>query len=372
MVAAQSALAHPGLQGFQRFWQHKQCQVAVVVQPSHVSLAPGGRTQATLAVSVRDNGGSPVRLAVAGAPSGVTALVAPGALSRSGAAVVTLTANPTARPGRSTITVTAACNDRSASAKLDLTVTAPPSTTALSVSPAQGNVDPGGTIRFCVRVPAAPSTGPSASHGRHQEKVREHEEAPQIVVTGLPPGARATLARATPTHVTSSDSCRYLTVTVPKTLAAGDYTFTVRAVSERGAVASVTVALHVGATVGQPFTVTGDLKDQLSPGLDLPLDLTFTNPNPTPITLTALTVAIDQVDAAHAAGCSVAPNYRVRQFTGDLTKVVIPAGGEVKLSALGLPAGQWPQIGMLDTDFEQNGCLGSTLKLAYSASADGP
>ena len=45
---------------------------------------------------------------------------------------------------------------------------------------------------------------------------------------------------------------------------------------------------------------------------------------------------------------------------------------EAKLSALGLPAGQWPQIGMLDTDFEQNGCLGSTLKLGYSASAVGP
>jgi hypothetical protein len=41
------------------------------------------------------------------------------------------------------------------------------------------------------------------------------------------------------------------------------------------------------------------------------------------------------------------------------------------LSVSGIPQEQRPQIEMLDTDQNQNGCLGSTPTLAYSGNAIG-
>jgi hypothetical protein len=83
-------------------------------------------------------------------------------------------------------------------------------------------------------------------------------------------------------------------------------------------------------------------------------------------------VAIDHVDPAHAAACPAATNYAVTQFSGSLSAIVVPAdGGQSSFSSLGLPPATWPQVSMLDTAFDQTGCLGAKLTFAYAGTAVG-
>ena len=82
-------------------------------------------------------------------------------------------------------------------------------------------------------------------------------------------------------------------------------------------------------------------------------------------------VAVDGVTRSAEAGnlpCTAA-DFTVTQYSGPYPLAVPP--GTSSLSGLGVPAAAWPQVGMLDTSANQDGCKGATLQLSYSGSGQG-
>lgn len=190
-----------------------------------------------------------------------------------------------------------------------------------------------------------------------------------FTVDGVPLGA---IAAVRPNPLPRNRDRARLGLFVGRQVAEGDYPLTVNAVfpgrQPRGG--TTTVTLHVVAG-GLPFTISGDLAGQLAPGRRLPLDLTLTNPNGVPIRVTNLYVGIDHVDEAHAAACPAHPNFAVTQFSGRYHDLRVPTGGTVRLSGLGVPASNWPQVEMVETGVNQDACKGATVTFTYSGSAQG-
>jgi hypothetical protein len=248
------------------------------------------------------------------------------------------------RPGSYPVRAIARCGKDSDSDGLRLLVTKPRPGQALGVRPAEVTIQPGDRTQFCI-------TGA--------------RDARKLKVAGLPARASASFSRR---H--RHQDCLWMTVRTKMSTPAGDYPLTISAKTGGGPPSSITAILHI-INDAQPFTISGDLADELSPSTPQSLDLTFTNPNTVPLTLTNLSVVADHLDPAHAAACPVADNYVATQFSGPYASVVIPPSGTTSFSALGIPRDQWPQIEMLDTDQNQDGCLGATLTLTYSGTAVG-
>ncbi|MBX7192571.1 MAG: hypothetical protein K1X94_10960 [Sandaracinaceae bacterium] len=110
-----------------------------------------------------------------------------------------------------------------------------------------------------------------------------------------------------------------------------------------------------------PFTLGGMLAGELAPGVTLPYDLAITNPNDVAIHVLAITVELDHVDPAHAAGCVLADNYTSADYSGDYAGLDVPARTTLRLSELGVPSAEMPQITMIDAPFDQSACLGATI-----------
>jgi len=359
VIAAVGATAGPSLADSARsaiggFRHEPRCEAALVLDANRLSVAAGGGAILGTSIVIRHGSGREVRLSVTGLPSDVSAVLAPAILTGSGRATVALTAGAHAQLGHSRPSVTVSCADHTSAARFDLEVTRPRETKTLTVEPREADAVPGRTVEFCVRVPT--------DRSRARRYTRSGAESTSVVVRGLPRGVRAVSSdRPDP------NGCILLSVRVASSVAAGDYSFTV-VTGQQGA-EPATVTLHVRPGQGKPFTISGDLSEPLAPGTTLPLDLTFTNPNPVPVTLTALAVSISRLDDAHTAACPIAANYVVTPFRGDLPTIVLPANGHATLSSLGIDRALWPQVGMLDTDFVQNGCLGAKLTLAYTGTA---
>ncbi len=114
------------------------------------------------------------------------------------------------------------------------------------------------------------------------------------------------------------------------------------------------------------FTVGGDLPTPLYPGTSESLDLTFTNPNSWPITISSGAISVDNITiSSNRPGCGPS-NFAVTQ--GLTSRVTIPAHQltPLSLSALLVPAADWPVIKMLETNTNQDACQGATLTLTYS------
>ena len=77
---------------------------------------------------------------------------------------------------------------------------------------------------------------------------------------------------------------------------------------------------------------------------------------------------IDHIDADHP-DCTVDPNYAVAQFSGDYAALVVPARRTTSLDDLGVPSTAWPQVSMVETNTNQDACLGAVLTLTYTGSA---
>jgi len=63
-------------------------------------------------------------------------------------------------------------------------------------------------------------------------------------------------------------------------------------------------------------------------------------------------------------------DYAVTQYSGPYP-LAVPAHGNATLSSLGVASGKFPQVQMIDTATNQDGCKGATLTLAYSGSGQG-
>jgi hypothetical protein len=128
-----------------------------------------------------------------------------------------------------------------------------------------------------------------------------------------------------------------------------------------------------GGSINQPspaYTIAGSLPQQLHPGDEYPLDLTLTNLGNAAMTVVGLHVAISHVTAPNATPsrpCTV-NDFAATQVANGFS-VALGSFESTSLSARGVPSSQWPQISMLNTAANQDGCKGATLTLSFSGSS---
>lgn len=124
------------------------------------------------------------------------------------------------------------------------------------------------------------------------------------------------------------------------------------------------------ASTSEPsFTISGTAQAPSTPGSTVPIHLALTNPHPYPITVSALAVRVDAVanrdgGIARCAG----GNFTVRQFAGGYG-FVLAAARTVSLSDLGFRGPQWPQLSMINSRGNQDGCKRAIVRLAVVGTA---
>jgi hypothetical protein len=125
-------------------------------------------------------------------------------------------------------------------------------------------------------------------------------------------------------------------------------------------------------TKGKDFSISGDVSGLLAPGVSRPLNLTLTNPNNQAVAISNLTVTVQNVSKAAQApnGPCTGADYAVTQYSGPYP-LSVPANGSASLSTLSVAQSKWPQVRMVDTASNQDGCKGATVTLAYSGSGQG-
>lgn len=122
------------------------------------------------------------------------------------------------------------------------------------------------------------------------------------------------------------------------------------------------------APAPRPFTIAGAPSGALSPGTSSPVDLMLTNPNDVDLTLRDLTIELTAVvPAVGATGPCTTADFEVVQLTP--TEVVMPAHTARSMTALGVAPADLPQVSMLETAQNQNGCQNAKVMLAYVANA---
>lgn len=117
-----------------------------------------------------------------------------------------------------------------------------------------------------------------------------------------------------------------------------------------------------------PFTITGGVDGLVAPGVMLPLDLSLHNPHTSDLLVSGVTVVVESVRAPNAgAALPCGPgDFAVQQLAGG-TQLTVRADSVTRLSDLGLPAAQWPHIGMHDLPVNQDGCKDAAVRLGYTA-----
>jgi hypothetical protein len=333
--------------------------ITLGLTPTSQSVTRG--QTATYTVSATSTGGftGAVTFSANGVPAGVSFSPASVTLSSGGTASSTLTVTTTSTTptGSATFTVQGTSGKVSGSVSAGLTVNAPLSSAlAITAAPASVTLAPGSTAVFTAQLTRTNFPG-AVTFG---------------IVGGLPTGATATF---TPNPTTGNSST--LQITTPATAADGTSTLSLVASGKNPAgvtqyaYANVQLVL---ATSGKPFAIGGNLSGALAPGISRPLDLTLTNPNKKPIAVTNLTVIVQSVTrtsyaTTHNLPCSPA-DYKVTQYGGTYP-LAVPGSGNAALSSLGIAQAAWPQVAMLDTTSNQDGCKGATISLAYSGSGQG-
>ncbi|WP_442543155.1 COG1470 family protein [Arthrobacter sp. KN11-1C] len=193
-----------------------------------------------------------------------------------------------------------------------------------------------------------------------------------LSISGLPAGANASFS---PTVVAVGPGSASATLDVSTTSATplGTYSLSLKGTSGTLQSAVVVVSLTVTAGQHQPFTISGDLSGLLAPGTAIPINLQLTNPGNSSLNVTGLTVAVTGVTRTAQAVANNRPcnpsDYSVTQFSG-IYPISAPPGNS-SLSGNAIPSSRWPQIRMLDTSLNQDGCKGATLQLSYSGTGQG-
>lgn len=116
------------------------------------------------------------------------------------------------------------------------------------------------------------------------------------------------------------------------------------------------------------FSIAAGKTQTLSPGRSVPLDLTIINPERQNLTVSHLTVTIRRVTApgATSAHPCTAADFVITQAKRDL-RISVPALSSVALHDRTRSATELPQIKMLDSASNQDGCKTATVTLAYTA-----
>lgn len=116
------------------------------------------------------------------------------------------------------------------------------------------------------------------------------------------------------------------------------------------------------------FDIAGDAAVPLRPGLSSPIDVLIDNERGGAMEVFALVVEIEAIDAPYATAslpCTV-DDFAVTQMTDEIP---VDSDSAITLSELGWDESRWPQLRMLDTSLNQDGCVDATIELSYSAVA---
>lgn len=331
--------------------------ITLQVSPASQSVARGATASYTVTVTSTNGFTGSVALSVTkGLPSGASATFPTSPVMLGGTASATLNVATTSSTplGTNTLTITGTSGKVSESVTAGLTVNAPLSgSITMSATPASVTVGAGSTAVYTIALTRTNLPGP-VTFG---------------LVGGLPSGATATYS---PNQTTGNSST--LQIATTPTTTDGAYTVYLVASGQdpNGGTHSAYAQVQlVVSTSGKAFAVSGNLSGLLAPGVKLPLDLTMTNPNKKALSVTNLSVTIKSVTkAAGRSGTCTAADYSVTQYSGPYP-LTLPGNGSATLSGLGVASSAWPQIKMLDTAYNQDGCKGATLTFAYSGSGQG-
>lgn len=191
-------------------------------------------------------------------------------------------------------------------------------------------------------------------------------------VSGLPASTTAAFSPAAVTLSSGKTATVTLTVATSATTPVGKADLTIGTAAGAGQAAAVVVQLHV-QTSKKTFSISGNLDAPLTPGATIPLNLSISNPNNKGLALSSLSVSITGItrtqDAVAAALPCTSADYVVTNYSGPYP-ITVPVGSS-SLQSLGIAPALWPQIAMLDTALNQDGCKDATLQLAYSGAGEG-
>lgn len=194
---------------------------------SSLSIAPGASGTASVTISPQSGFSGAVSLTISGLPAGVTGSFSPASATSS--STLTVIASSTAAAGTYNATITGTSGTLSSTARLTLTITAPPSFT-ISATPASVSVAPGAsTTRTITITPQNGFTGTVS-----------------LAASGLPSGVSASFSSANATTTST------LTLAATSSAAQGTYNVTVTGTS--GTLRSTaTITLTVTSAAG--FTI---------------------------------------------------------------------------------------------------------------------
>jgi uncharacterized membrane protein len=333
---------------------------AVQVSPASQSVVRGSTASYTVTISSVAGFAGTVALTADGLPSASASSftassvsLAAGGTASSTLAVTTSGSTPVDTYG---IKVQGTSGKTSASTTAGLTVNhALSGSFSLASSPSSLTLAPGSSGVYSVSITRSGVPGPISLS----------------ISGGLPSGATAAFS---PNPV-SGDSAT-VQISVSPTATSGKTTLYLvgsgKDEAGRTQNASASVQLEIDTKAPKDFTISGDV-GSLAPGLSRAIDLSISNPNQRPISVSNLSVMVSDVQrtaTAVEAGlpCSAA-DYAVVQYRGPYPLSVAPGSGS--LSGLGVPSSQWPEIRMLDTRVNQDGCKGAVLRLSFSGSGQG-
>ncbi|MCX2747697.1 hypothetical protein OOZ51_07690 [Arthrobacter sp. MI7-26] len=235
-----------------------------------------------------------------------------------------------------------------------------------------GNQNPPKGITLQLAPPSRSVTqGTSASYNVVVQPTGGFAGNVSLSISGLPAGATASFSPAV-VAVGPGSAPTSLNVSTTSATPLGTYSLSPKGTS--GTLQSAVVAsLTVTAGQHQPFTISGGPAGLLTPGSAVSIDLQLANPGNSSLNVTGLTVSVTGVTRTLQAAANNRPcnpsDYVVTQFSGSYPISAPP--GNSSLSTSGIPAARWPQIGMLDTSLNQDGCKGATLQLSYSGTGQG-
>ena len=117
------------------------------------------------------------------------------------------------------------------------------------------------------------------------------------------------------------------------------------------------------------FVISASPLKPISPGDQIPLDLSLENANKTSMSITDVKVIVREIHAPNSTArlpCLL-EDFTVEQVPDDFD-LTLPAEATSSLSGLSLPRTQWPTVGLRNTSGNQDGCKGASLTLDLTAS----
>lgn len=110
------------------------------------------------------------------------------------------------------------------------------------------------------------------------------------------------------------------------------------------------------------FEISGSATTTLFPGGSSPIDVRIANSHDSALSVSHLEVAVESIGAPRATRSlpCLTTDFTVVQID---RPIEVDAGDSISLSQLGWPESHWPHLHMLDTDLNQDGCIGAELRL---------